>query len=539
MNNHSQDTRVNQVYAYHQRSKHQFNAYAKSPDFLDWSTQPDPFRRFAGAPLLPLVLAAHQQKASYAELFIPNHRPTQPATAETLAIILELSFGLSAWKEYEGERWALRCNPSSGNLHPTEAYAIVSGLPNLPPGVFHYLSNEHGLEQRCSVELPFEGILIGLSSVHWREAWKYGERAFRYCQHDVGHALGALCYAVKVLGWTVEILDTWGDDEIATLLGLDREADFVDAEMETPDLLCRIHPHQQNGSAPPDIDGLLQAIRNASWQGQANVLSPKHRHHWSVIEETSAATRKPRTRRTEKFISGEETLLPTGSELSATELIKQRRSAQAFDGTTWISIKAFFRILDATLPRFHQPPFETWPWSPRVHFLLFVHRVNDLPPGLYLFLRHPEAVKLFRRILKDDFLWNKVKECPAHFELYHLVRANAQNAAKTLSCHQNIAADSAFSLGMLAEFDLSLSESGPWAYRRLFWETGLIGQTLYLEAEAAGVRGTGIGCFFDDPVHQLIGLEDTLIQSLYHFTIGAPLTDQRLQTLPPYGHLQR
>ena len=35
-------------------------------------------------------------------------------------------------------------------------------------------------------------------------------------------------------------------------------------------------------------------------------------------------------------------------------------------------------------------------------------------------------------------------------------------------------------------------------YRRLFWECGLIGQVLYLEAEAAGVRGTGIGCFYDD-----------------------------------------
>jgi hypothetical protein len=29
---------------------------------------------------------------------------------------------------------------------------------------------------------------------------------------------------------------------------------------------------------------------------------------------------------------------------------------------------------------------------------------------------------------------------------------------------------------------------------------------LYLEAEAAGVRGTGIGCFYDDPVHDVLGL---------------------------------
>jgi hypothetical protein len=61
---------------------------------------------------------------------------------------------------------------------------------------------------------------------------------------------------------------------------------------------------------------------------------------------------------------------------------------------------------------------------------------------------------------------------------------------------------------------------------------------LYLEAEAAGVRGTGIGCFFDDAVHELLGLSGLRYQSLYHFTVGAPLSDGRLQTLPPYGHLQ-
>ena len=62
----------------------------------------------------------------------------------------------------------------------------------------------------------------------------------------------------------------------------------------------------------------------------------------------------------------------------------------------------------------------------------------------------------------------------------------------------------------------------------------MIGQTLYLEAEAAGVRATGIGCFFDDPVHELFGLQGRNYQSLYHFTVGGPIEDARLTTLPPY-----
>ena len=65
----------------------------------------------------------------------------------------------------------------------------------------------------------------------------------------------------------------------------------------------------------------------------------------------------------------------------------------------------------------------------------------------------------------------------------------------------------------------------------------MLGQILYLEAEAAGVRGTGIGCFFDDAVHGVLGLKDNSWQSLYHFTVGTPLDDGRLQSLPAYGHL--
>jgi hypothetical protein len=73
----------------------------------------------------------------------------------------------------------------------------------------------------------------------------------------------------------------------------------------------------------------------------------------------------------------------------------------------------------------------------------------------------------------------------------------------------------------------------------LHWEAGVLGQVLYLEAEAAGLRGTGMGCYFDDVVHELLGLTGDRFQDLYHFTAGGPVDDRRLTTSPPYGHLQR
>jgi hypothetical protein len=108
-----------------------------------------------------------------------------------------------------------------------------------------------------------------------------------------------------------------------------------------------------------------------------------------------------------------------------------------------------------------------------------------------------------------------------------------------VSCHQEIASDGAFSLGMLAEFGDTIGHRGPWWYRRLFWESGLLGQMLYLEAEAAGIRATGIGCYFDDAFHDLLGIRSDAFQSLYHFTVGGPVDDPRLTTLAPYFHLKQ
>jgi hypothetical protein len=118
--------------------------------------------------------------------------------------------------------------------------------------------------------------------------------------------------------------------------------------------------------------------------------------------------------------------------------------------------------------------------------------------------------------------------------LYCLIERDTRAAAREISCQQGIASDGCFSLAMLAEFSGPLERYGPWFYPRLYWEAGMIGQLLYLEAEAAGIRSTGIGCFFDDPMHDVLGLADWSFQDIYHFTVGGAVEDTRLTTLPAY-----
>jgi hypothetical protein len=166
--------------------------------------------------------------------------------------------------------------------------------------------------------------------------------------------------------------------------------------------------------------------------------------------------------------------------------------------------------------------------------VLFVHRVEGLQSGVYAFVRDHTKLDVLRRVMRSDFVWQSPagvdRDCP----LYLLRETDCRDAARTLSCQQDIASDGFFSLGMLAEFAEPIRRHGPWFYRNLFWEAGVIGQVLYLEAEAASARSTGIGCFFDDAVHDVLGLTDNQFQSLYHFTVGMPVEDHRLQSLPAY-----
>jgi hypothetical protein len=178
--------RLEAVFEYHSRTKHHLDRYAASPEYLDWATQPDPFRRFQGAELLLLDHPSASVDPEYDGLHEPGdglHEPgrvtAQALDGASLSRFFYLSLALSAWKRVPGsEAWPLRVNPSSGNLHPTEAYLIAGPVTDLSreAGIYHYAPREHALEQRLVLEpnewaglasqLPESCVLIGLASIY-------------------------------------------------------------------------------------------------------------------------------------------------------------------------------------------------------------------------------------------------------------------------------------------------------------------------------------------------------------------------------------
>src|SRR5674476_1425860 len=68
--------------------------------------------------------------------------------------------------------------------------------------------------------LPEGTFFVGLTSIYWRVSWKYGLRAFRYANHDIGHAIAALTFAAAGLGWKTSLLADTSSEELAELLGM-------------------------------------------------------------------------------------------------------------------------------------------------------------------------------------------------------------------------------------------------------------------------------------------------------------------------------
>ncbi len=547
------------VVAYHERTKHHFQRYAASLGYMDWATQPDPFRRYAGADLVRLPLPKAGRPLPYWQLYASAIVPPMPLSLASVSLFFRYALSLTAWKQAGDTTWPLRANPSSGNLHPTEGYAVLPALDQIgeTAAVYHYAPREHAFERRAVLDakrwteltepFPEGSFFVGLSSVHWREAWKYGERAFRYCQHDVGHALASLRIAAAALGWRLVLLDSVSDGTLSSLLGLDRDEDFAAAEREEAELLALISPDLP---APllTESKPLTAHGSGVLWQGRANTLSPEHSVEWPVIEAVAQATRRCASSPIAAFLGKEDfSGFPSEDELFGTPIrqglltaemaILGRRSAVAMDGSTAISRAAFFRMLARLIPTQERRamPWDAIPWRPRIHLGLFVHRVDGLAPGIYALARDPDKVDILKRVMHAEFCWHRVPDCPPGLPLYLLQEGDCRALATTVSCGQDIAGDGAFSLAMIADYMDSLATYGSGFYRNLFWEAGMVGQVLYLEAEEAGIRSTGIGCYFDDPVHAAFGIVSRAWQSFYHFTVGGPVEDSRLTTLPAYN----
>lgn len=328
-------------------------------------------------------------------------------------------------------------------------------------------------------------------------------------------------------------VDAVAYSSIGQLLGFHQTA-WHPNEDEVAEMILWVSRQPLPASAAFDLpEDLAQQVSSGDLIGTPNRLSPKA-VAWPIIGQAAAAVEKGTTREVYPSVAQEPPESDAGTSPRAADVIRRRRSAVQFNPQRSIAARTLFDILGRTIAGRDTPPFNAAPPPEPVESLVFVHQVDGLEQGIYLLKRSAQALENLCSAWTEPFLWEPV---PCPLPLWRLKSGDVTDLAATLSCQQDIAGQSAFAVAMIAPFE-HVVRPAPYRYRHLHWECGMIGQVLYLAAEAHGLRGTGIGCFFDDAVHRLLGIRDTSYQTLYHFTVGHPIEDDRISTLPAYHHLE-
>jgi len=134
----------------------------------------------------------------------------------------------------------------------------------------------------------------------------------------------------------------------------------------------------------------------------------------------------------------------------AASLIRQRRSAVDFDGRTALDASALCHLLDHCCRGRGCRPGTCSPGGPRLHAALFVHRVKGLSPGPVLLERDPATHDALRSACRSNFL-SATAGCLSRAPpiVPPWPRAICGDGPREVSCHQEIAADGVFSLGMI------------------------------------------------------------------------------------------
>jgi SagB-type dehydrogenase family enzyme len=486
---------------YHELTKHSAESLRRTQHYLDWANMPNPFRHYEGVPVLDLPADPPAPQISALEVLKGKTGSTSARDGvEFLSQLMFYSASISATKRVPstGAIYSLRVNPSSGNLHPTEFHFCTRGLAGWPDGLYHYRPSSHVAEQRAigdfggKLDHTSTPLIFVLTSIAWREAWKYRDRAYRYCLHDIGHAWQALTLAARSIGAESFALGHFPDDGVA-------ESCLLSAD-EWPMLIVGLH-------SPAIPVSKLETVETVVFGGQPNRLS-EGQETYPLIERIHSATKLS----TETAIlpldrpkvagHGEISLPPhVLTSHSFGDVARTRRSALDFrGGRESISLPQLATLLSTT----KEPLFADFATARFVHLYLYVHRVEGLTPGVYCY-------------------W------PERAELEKIKAGDQRLVAAALSLGQDLAGNACVAFSMIGDFENAARRYGDRGYRYVHFEAGAIGQRMYLAAEALGLGATGIGAFFDGEVNRYLGLAPELGQVVYHFAIGYPVADPRLE----------
>jgi hypothetical protein len=498
------------------------------------------FQKYLGAEEVSLPLELAGRGHPYRSLYTGAWN-AEEMSLKSLSQFLRHGMGLASWKVDDQGESINRTNYSIDSVCPIEAYVVNYGfIENLKPGLYHFNAIEHQLSFRASFDPELcetliqrfgeDAFLIGFSHQPWRHSIISQERGWRNTQLDMGHAIASMQLSSATQGWVMNWLQSMNDLELNVLLGLDRDRE--QAQNEFASSLWCIQKKEDSMIENTDADQWKGNFQNLNFYGQVQNID-NQQSSAEVIKKLQAWCRWPGEvyPKYNAPLRGEDERWLHPIQRSE-KILRSLRPAEEFEAEASLSREDFFAILDKTLPRSKRYPFDGFSVAPKVHLLLFVHRVEEMQPGLYLLSRDQKSNISLKSQLAKDFEWQP-EGGPVNF--FRLQAGDFRKVTSTLWNQSNLGESAMFHVMMLADFDKSVRLDLS-TYPHIFWESGMIAQVLSTEATALHHRTHHLAHFIDEQCHLMLGLRADQFRCTYLSSYGQP-SESKTVYKAPYYHL--
>ncbi|MDB9527719.1 SagB/ThcOx family dehydrogenase [Oscillatoria sp. CS-180] len=506
---------------FHSRTKYDPDTIANIKGAMQ-GPQPELFKSYRLGSEVDLKPYLHESKVS------PEASSEDRGWARLSHFLINV-YGLTAQlKTQFGQAFYLRSAPSAGGLYPTELYLVSRGNQLLPAGLYNYQVRTHSLlrfwddhvwqalQESCFWHPALEQTQLAmvLSTVFYRSAWRYQDRAYRRICLDAGHVLGNLELASALVDYRPHLIGGFADSALNQMLYLDESAESTLAVVALADLLqveqnlshsTTTQPARSQTDFPKVADGEL-----LPYMHQVTCIEAQGDFRWQVRSPSLADQSSPNTEAVpdDKYNFPFCLRVPTvtspinwDDRLQGLErTILRRRSTRRFSGAN-LTLDELNTVLDFVYQPHHyveqgldgDPDYFD---LSLIQTFVAVSGVDSLDAGCYYYAPYKQE---FRQIRFKNF----------------------RQELEYLCLGQALGRDAGAVIFHTADLQQAIARHGDRAYRYLHLDAGHLGQRINIAAVRLDLGVSGIGGFFDDQVNDVLGIpEDEAV--LYITTLGRP-----------------
>ncbi len=500
---------------YHEETKHSELSVRTSAHYLDWGNKPSPFKMYRDLPSIRLPRDFPQPKGESLPA-ISGDVPTagkQPDIG-VLAELLFFSGGLTRRVKVVPDFYYMRAASATGALYPIEMYVFSGGIAGLSAGVYHFNPLSFALVRlrdgdyrpelaaACGRDCLSSPVTVALTSLAWRNAWKYQARSYRHWFWDGGVIAANLLATCSSEGLTTRLSIGFVDSEIDRLLGLQRgrEASIALASVgaglaqapqragkEVPGISPEAEP---TSKGEVDYPAIWKANEVSSLAGLAEV------ENW---RQGFRPTRRGETNDRAKF-----QLRPSKEEGQGasplSEVILRRGSTRRFARQS-ISFEALSMIIDASTSDI---PLD---FLPLIDFYMTANDVQGLPQGSYFFNRGAASLE-------------------------QLKAGQFRSMSAYLCLEQPLFGDASAVFFLMADLGQVVSSLGNRGYRAAQFEAGIRAGKIYLSSYSLWIGASG-STFYDDAVTEFFSPHAKGKSTMIAVGVGVPAYKARSGTILP------